>query len=317
MKTAVLLIGFGGPARPEEVKPFLFSIVDGTKVPEARIQDVLHHYEVIGGVSPFNEESFKQRMALEQNLKARGLSMPVGLAFRHSSPGFKDAFQILQRHGVERVVGFVLASLRSFVSFQWYQDKVLEGMREAGAQMEIVYTEDFHNHPLFIKAQAEKAQIVLSQFSTQDRESTFVVFTAHSIPSPMCEQSTGENANNCYGHQFYEIAQSVAHRLLLGKNWGVCYQSRTGNPRDRWLEDDVNDYLKKIDKTRYKRVLLVPAGFLCSNVEIMYDLDVAAKKTCAEIGLEFYRAEPVGQHPDFIEMMAQQILSQCPELVKL
>lgn len=317
MKTAVLLIGFGGPARPEEVKPFLFSIVDGTKVPEARILDVLHHYEVIGGVSPFNEESFKQRLALEQNLKARGVSIPVGLAFRHSNPSFKDAFQILKRHGVERVVGFVLASLRSFVSFQWYQDKVLEGMREAGAQMEIVYTDDFHNHPLFIKAQAEKVQEVLGSFSRKDKESTFVVFTAHSIPSAMCEQSTGENANNCYGHQFYEISQAVAARLSLGKHWGVCYQSRTGNPRDRWLEEDVNDYLKKIDRTRYKQVVLVPAGFLCSNVEIMYDLDIAAKKTCAEIGLGFYRAEPVGQHSDFIEMMAQQILSKCPDKVKL
>ncbi len=317
MRTAVLLIGFGGPARPEEVKPFLFSIVDGTKVPETRIQDVLHHYEVIGGVSPFNEESFKQRLALEQNLKTRGVSMPVGLAFRHSNPGFKDAFQILQRHGVERVVGFVLASLRSFVSFQWYQDKVLEGMREAGAQMEIIYTEDFHNHPLFIKAQSDKVQDVLASFSSKDTGSAFILFTAHSIPSSMCEQSTGENNNNCYGHQFYETAQAVANRLKLGRNWGVCYQSRTGHPRDRWLEDDVNDYIKNIDRTKYKRVLLVPAGFLCANVEIMYDLDVAAKKTCAEIGLEFHRAEPVGQHPDFIEMMAQQILSRCPEAARV
>lgn len=317
MKTAVLLIGFGGPARPEEVKPFLFSIVDGTKVPEARIQDVLHHYEVIGGVSPFNEESFKQRLALEQSLKARGVSMPVGLAFRHSNPSFKDAFQILQRHGVDHVVGFVLASLRSFVSFQWYQEKVLEGMKEAGAQMEIVYTDDFHVHPLFIKAQAEKAHDVLSQFSAKDRESTYVAFSAHSIPSSMCEQSAGENGNNCYGHQFYETAQAVAHRLSLGKNWGVCYQSRTGNPRDRWLEVDVNDHIKSIDRAKYKRVLLVPAGFLCANVEIMYDLDVAAKKTCADLGLEYHRAEPVGQHPDFIELMAQQILSRCPEAVKL
>ncbi len=317
MKTAVLLIGFGGPARPEEVKPFLFSIIDGTKVPEARIKDVLHHYDVIGGVSPFNEESFKQRMALEKNLKARGVSMPVGLAFRHSNPGFKDAFQILHRHGVDRVVGFVLASLRSFVSFQWYQDKVLEGMREAGAQMEIVYTEDFHLHPLFIKAQAEKVQSILSAFSPKDKDSTFVVFTAHSIPASMCEQSTGENDNNCYGHQFYEVARSVAQKLSLGPNWGVCYQSRTGNPRDRWLEEDVNEYLKKIDRKKYRQVLLVPAGFLCSNVEILYDLDVAAKQTCAEIGLGFYRAEPVGQHPDFIDMMAEQILSVCPEFSKL
>lgn len=308
MKTAVLLIGFGGPARPEEVKPFLFSIIDGTKVPERRIQDVLHHYEVIGGVSPFNAESFKQRQALEDNLKAKGLSIPVALAFRHSQPSFKDAFQILGRHGVERVIGFVMASLRSFVSWQWYQQKVEEGMKEAGVDMQVDYTGPFFNDPLFIKAQYEQVEAVLSKWSVEERSSTFVVYTAHSIPSSMCEQSASDHAGACYGYQFRKTAEAVSKSLGLNKNWGISYQSRTGNPSDRWLEDDISDYLRKLDCKKYTRVLLVPAGFLCSNVEILYDLDVAARKTCQEIGLEYYRAQPVGDHPDFIEMMASQIL---------
>ena len=65
-KTAVLLIGFGGPASPEEVRPFLESVLEGTKIPQSRFQEVLKHYEAIGAVSPYNAATFKQKQALER-----------------------------------------------------------------------------------------------------------------------------------------------------------------------------------------------------------------------------------------------------------
>src|SRR6185436_1878550 len=52
---AVLLIAFGGPTRPEEIRPFLANVTRGRSIPPERLEEVVHHYEAIGGRSPLNE----------------------------------------------------------------------------------------------------------------------------------------------------------------------------------------------------------------------------------------------------------------------
>ena len=61
---AVLMIGFGGPTQPDEIRPFLQNVVRGRNVPPERLEEVAHHYEAIGGRSPYNEWTFRQARAL-------------------------------------------------------------------------------------------------------------------------------------------------------------------------------------------------------------------------------------------------------------
>ena len=65
---AVLLIAFGGPTRPEEVRPFLANVVRGRKVPPERIEEVVRHYDAIGGRSPLNDLTLRQACKLEAAL---------------------------------------------------------------------------------------------------------------------------------------------------------------------------------------------------------------------------------------------------------
>src|SRR5437773_807151 len=51
----VLLIAFGGPTRPDEIRPFLANVAHGRAIPPARLEEVAHHYERIGGRPPLNE----------------------------------------------------------------------------------------------------------------------------------------------------------------------------------------------------------------------------------------------------------------------
>ncbi|HXK26688.1 MAG TPA: ferrochelatase, partial [Candidatus Binatia bacterium] len=46
---AVLLIAFGGPTRPEEIRPFLARVTEGLPIPPQRLEEVAHHYEAVGG----------------------------------------------------------------------------------------------------------------------------------------------------------------------------------------------------------------------------------------------------------------------------
>lgn len=309
-KTAALIIGFGGPTKAGEVQPFLQSILEGSAIPPSRLEEVTRHYEVIGGCSPFNAVTLKQKEALERYFTSRSMALPVGVAFRHSTPTFKDAFEMFKKFGVRKVVAFVMASFRSFVSSEWYREKALQGRALAQAEtIEIVYTEAFDRLPLYLGAQADRIHSLWSSRRPKEKEETVVIYTAHSIPASMCEQSCRENKNRCYGSQFYEAATTLSERLGL-KNWFCAYQSRTGNPRDRWMEPDVKEVIQTIDTKKFKSVLLAPIGFLTDNVEVIYDLDIEARDCCLRQGLEYLRVPMVADHPKFIEMMGSQILEK-------
>ncbi len=49
---------------------------------------------------------------------------------------------------------------------------------------------------------------------------------------------------------------------------------------------------------------MMPIGFICDHVEVLYDLDVEAASIARECGVTMRRAPTVGIHPLFIEMIA-------------
>ena len=309
-KTAVLLIGFGGPRNLEEVRPFLASVTGGTKIPEDRIQEVYHHYELIGGKSQFNEVTERQRGALEKELHARGQALAVGAAFRHSTPSFKDAFEQFRRFGVERVIGVILSSFRSSASRGKYIDAITEARGRAGAaSIEVVYTASFEMDPSYLGAQTDRIREIWTTLPDKRKKETRVIFTAHSIPSSMDAKSASENGGMSYSAQFEQASSRIAGLLRLSK-WEVCYQSRSGSPKEPWLGPDVTYIVKNLETPLTRGVLLVPVGFLCDNVEVVYDLDLETKQTAEGCGLEYQRAGTVGDHPKFIKMLAEKILEK-------
>lgn len=299
-KTAVLLIGFGGPQGMAEVRPFLESVLEGVKIPPQRFEEVLKHYEAIGGVSSYNAVSYRQKEALEGWLASQNVTLSVGVGFRHSRPGFREVFESFKKEKVKKVVGFVLASFRSFPSFGKYQAKIEEAKRGTGTEnIPVVYTESFAGHSSYLEAQAAQAGKILSSFTEEEKKQTYFIFSAHSIP-----------VDPSYASQFEEASVRIAQSLGLEKNWSAAYQSRSGNPKDPWLEPDVRDVIRGLDVKKFKRVFLVPVGFLCDNVEVIYDLDTDAKKYCEDAGLKYFRASTVSDHPKFIEMMGRQVLEK-------
>ena len=65
---SVLLIAFGGPEKPGDIRPFLRIVTEGRRIPPPRIEEVAHHYEVIGGRSPLGELTRLQAAGLRQAL---------------------------------------------------------------------------------------------------------------------------------------------------------------------------------------------------------------------------------------------------------
>ena len=300
-RQAIMLIGFGGPASPKEVRPFLESVLRGSKISQARFEEVLRHYEAIGGVSPYNAATFRQKKALERWLEDHDLNLPVLVGFSHSKPSFKDVFLSLKEKKIERVIGVVLSPLRSYASFDKYLARLEEANKEAGADsIAMSYTGSFYNDPLFIEAQAARVEEILNRLSKEERSKIFLLFSAHSIPDMMSQESG-------YAEQFIEVTALVSKRLGI-KNGGLAYQSRSGNPSDAWLSPDIKETIATIDREKFQTLVLVPAGFLNENAEILYDLDIDARQKAKKFGLRYLRAAAVADHPKFIEMIGRSIL---------
>lgn len=293
---AVLIVGFGGPTRAEEIRPFLDNVLRGRPVPPERYEEVVHHYELLGGRSPYNDLTMLQADALRAALARGGLQIPVAVGMRNWQPYIDDALAGLAHGGARRVLAFIMAAHRSEASFERYQETV----RVAAGKLrdrapEIVYPEPWFAHPKFIDAVAARAAEALAQLDAAARARAQLIFTAHSIPVAMAAASP-------YVEQLTESSRLVAAKLGF-ENWTLAFQSRSGNPRDPWLEPDIGAALRKLDRGAI--AVVVPIGFLCGHVEVLYDLDIEAAALAREAGVRMYRAATVSDHPEFIAMMAE------------
>jgi len=297
---AIMLLAFGGPTSSEEIRPFLARVLRGHPVPAERIEEVVRHYEAVGGRSPLNEITLRQARSLEKALKEIGLPLPVYVGLRHSSPFLRETLDRMTAEGVKRALGFILSPHQTEASWERYKKNVEEARDElGGCAPDIDYCPGWHAHPLFIECLAQQIQSALEQVAPSKRQVTPLVFTAHSVPTAMAAQSL-------YVEQVQETSWLVAGRLDH-RRWSVAYQSRSGRPQDSWLEPDIGQVIRTLAAQGEAEVVVAPIGFVCDHVEVLYDLDIEARKIAEGLGMSFLRASCVNDHPIFIRMIAEVI----------
>ena len=57
-------------------------------------------------------------------------------------------------------------------------------------------------------------------------------------------------------------------------------------------------------------VVIVPIGFISDHLEVVYDLDIEARRRCDELGLNMVRAATVGTHPRFVRMIRELLVER-------
>jgi len=297
---AVLLIAFGGPTCPEDIRPFLARVTQGIPIPPQRLEEVAHHYEAVGGKSPLNEITFRQAAALQQLLNVRTGGLPVYVGMRNSDPFFADTLRHMSNDGIKQALGFILSSHRTEASWERYQKNIADARAElSGAAPKVDYCDGWHDHPLFIQCWAELIAAAFAGIAPERRSSTALIFTAHSLPAAMAARSH-------YVDEVQTTARLIANSLNR-KSWSLAYQSRSGRPSDPWLEPDIATVIRDCAARGAKDVVVAPIGFVCDHVEVLYDLDIETKKLAADLGMNFVRASCPNDHPTFIRMMASVI----------
>jgi protoporphyrin/coproporphyrin ferrochelatase len=164
---AVLVIAFGGPQGLDDIRPFLANVLRGRRVSPERVEEVAHHYELFGGISPLTELTRRQAEGLRRRLHDFGFDLPVYLGMRNWHPYLKDTLAQMSRDGVRRAVGFIAAAQRSYSSCTQYRENVnaaRAALREAGlADVEVTYVGDWHAHPGFVEANAANVRAALER----------------------------------------------------------------------------------------------------------------------------------------------------------
>ncbi len=286
-----------------DVRPFLANVLRGRRVPPERVEQVAHHYELFGGVSPITEITQRQAEGLRRRLSQQGIDLPVYVGMRNWPPLLADTLVEMSRAGVRRAIGFIAAAHQSYSSCGQYRENVTDARRALAARgladIEITYVDSWHNHEGFIAANVHQREAALQRLPTDARDEARIVFTAHSIPLEMAR-------NSRYAEQLVTSARLIVERLTRD-DWALVYQSRSGRPTDPWLEPDICDYLRDQAGKGLRTVAIAPIGFLCDHIEVLYDLDTEAAALCRELGITMVRAAAVNDHPIFLDMMADVV----------
>ena len=308
------MIAFGGPQGPADIRPFLANVLRGRRVSPARVEDVAHHYELFGGISPITELTNRQAEGLRAALARRGQPLPVYVGMRNWQPYLADTLARMSRDGVRRAVGVLAAAHRSYSSCTQYKENLAaarQQLRETGlADVEVTFVGDWHLSDGFVDASAENIRVALASLPESAQSGAEIVFTAHSIPVQMAQRYP-------YERQIHESADAIVARLQPSLDSHaaprspdpavVVFQSRSGRPEDPWLEPDVCYYLRAAAERRVAGVVLCPVGFICDHIEVLYDLDVEAAEVARPLGLPLARASAVNDHPRFVDALADSV----------
>ena len=278
---AVVLMAYGSPSLPEDVRPYLEDIRGGRPVSDEAVEELAERYRRIGGRSPLDELTEAQRATLE-----RELGVPVFVGMKHWQPRIAEAVQSALSVGATRLVGLVLAPHYSRLSIGEYRERLESAV---SGRAEVMLVESWHDHPGFVDVVADRVR----------GTDAWVVFTAHSLPERILAEG------DPYRKQLLETSRLVAERAGL-ERWSFAFQSAspTGEP---WLGPDVLEELDRLHAEGVRKVLVAPVGFVSDHLEILWDLDIEARERAGELGLELDRIESLNDDPAFIRALAELV----------
>src|SRR5271156_3924027 len=148
---AVLLLSFGGPEGPEQVRPFLENVTRGRNVPPERLDHVAEHYLHFGGVSPINGIN----RALVAQLEA-AQDLPVYFGNRNWEPYVEDTVTTMRDNGVRRAAVFTTSAWSGYSSCTQYVEDIARARLAAGpGAPQLVKLRTYFDHPLFVEMFAE------------------------------------------------------------------------------------------------------------------------------------------------------------------
>jgi ferrochelatase len=302
----ILLMAYGGPDSLDDVEPYLLDIRGGRPTSPELVEEIKERYALIGGRSPLLDITCQQAQALEAQLNRTGdARFRAYVGMRHWQPRIKEVVAHMAEDGIEQAVALVMAPHYSRMSTGAYFARLDEALQDLGANIAFTCVESWHDHPGLIAALEEKSIEALTRYESDGTDALpKVIFSAHSLPTRILDWG------DPYDVQLRETAALVAEQLNLPPDcWLFCYQSAGRSP-EPWLGPQIEDVIVELAGAGEKRLLVVPIGFVCDHVEVLYDIDIEGRQLAETHGARLERSESLNASPTFIAALAEIVKSK-------
>ena len=129
-----------------------------------------------------------------------------------------------------------------------------------------------------------------------------MLFTAHSLPERVLVDDPYPDQLRAVGRR-RRRARRAGPLGRLGAGWQSA--GRTPEP---WRGPDILEVIRDLAATgRADGVLVCPQGFVSDHLEVLYDLDIEARRVAAEAGLAFARTASLNDDPAVMAALADRV----------
>jgi ferrochelatase len=294
-RLGVLLMTYGSPADDLHDLPEYLAAVRGGRTPsDELVGEFRRRYAAIGG-SPLIPITRDQAAAVEAYFREDGVDAVATVGMRFSAPTVLDGLRELAARGCDRVSAIVMSPQHSELLMAGYRRAVEAARDELGSAAPTVdIAPAWYRDADFVGAVADRVGEALYGLPADAP----VLLTAHSLPRRVAE------AEPSYLDQLRETAELVAAGAgLAADRWHFSWQS-AGHEPGEWMKPDISDLLPQIRDAGHRAVLVAPVQFLADHLEVLYDIDIAARRQAEDAGLMFRRIESLNVSPRFIRALA-------------
>jgi ferrochelatase len=294
---AVLLMAYGSPNSLDEVGEYLRQVRGGRLPTPEEVERVRDRYRQVGGQTPLLKITLAQAKALEAKLQSDGFDSKVYVGMKHWHPFIEDVVEKIESDGAQGIIGFALAPHYSKLSIGGYADAVRRGLARTGRPVPFTMVESWHNQQSLITALSRRVRDGLEKFNEPSK--AVVLFTAHSLP----KKFVGDD--DPYWSQLHETSQLVASKSGI-KSWDFAFQS-AGHPVESWMGPGIKEKITELSDRGFRELLVCPIGFVSDHLEILYDLDIEAKRYASSLGVRLGRTASLNDDPEFINAIASRL----------
>ncbi|MBI5729902.1 MAG: ferrochelatase, partial [Ignavibacteriales bacterium] len=234
MSSAVVLFNLGGPDSIEAIEPFLYNLfcdpdifnlpfgqmLFAKLISSRRAPKVAEEYRLIGGKSPINEWTEKQRSILEVSLRNNNESVDVYTAMRYWNPLTKEVATYVESKNYDKVI---LLPLYPHYSITTTGSSFNEWKRHYnGDKSKLIFVNDYYLNQKYLEAINQRIGETILRFPEKVRNEIQIVFSAHGTPISLVKKG------DPYSKHIKQTVEAVMKLRKHSHNHHLCFQSKVG-----------------------------------------------------------------------------------------
>ena len=294
----IILMTYGSATTSKDVEPYFTHIYKNPS--DELVEEFKRRFDVVGS-SPLVQITIDQAAALEQLLAKRvgEGQYVVEAGMLHSEPFIEEAVGKLKSRGAQRILGLLMSPQYSPHIMRGYDQALAwAGEQHGFAPGDATMLGQWSVEPKFIQMLSRDLLELRADLKARYGQDIPVVFTTHSLPERVVKRDPS------YLDQLSATTAAVAQAAKLGQTeYRSAYQS-AGHTPEEWLKPDLNDVIADHKTAKVPAVIVVPIQFLADHLEILYDLDTAAREETEAGGVHYHRLPVANLNPLFIEALA-------------